>query len=126
MPSNQEIPEEYINGDFDFGFTAADEDELNALVQLDDQTTPDEIKEMQEKLDLILQMNSTCEGAVEVKAQYDELVAAKMEEVEKAVLPLLVNLKKNKAKDYLYWPGGEREAKCELQIQKILGITRSV
>ena len=126
MPNNQEIPEEYINGDFDFGFTAADEDELNALVQLDDTTTPDEIKEMQDKLDLILQMNSTCEGAVEVKAQYDELVAAKMEEVEKAVLPLLVNLKKNKAKDYLYWPGGEREAKCELQIQKILGITRSV
>ena len=50
MPNNQEIPEEYVNGDFDFGFTAADEDELNALVQLDDATTPDEIKEMQEKL----------------------------------------------------------------------------
>ena len=81
---------------------------------------------MQDKLDLILQMNSTCEGAVEVKSQYDELVAVKMEEVEKAVLPLLVNLKKNKEKDYLYWPGGERDAKCELQIQKILGITRSV
>jgi len=126
MPNNQEIPEEYINGDFDFGFTAADEDELNALVQLDDTTTPDEIKEMQDKLDLILQMNSTCEGAVEVKAQYDELVAAKMEEVERVILPLLINLKKNKEKDYLYWPGGEREAKCELQIQKVLGITRSL
>ena len=126
MPNNQEIPDEYINGDFDFGFTAADEDELNALVQLDDTTTPDEIKEMQDKLDLILQMNSTCEGAVEVKAQYDELVAAKMEEVERVILPLLINLKKNKEKDYLYWPGGEREAKCELQIQKVLGITRSL
>ena len=43
-----EIPEELLNGDYDFGFTAADEDELNALVQLDDQTTPDEIKEMME------------------------------------------------------------------------------
>jgi len=126
MPNNQEIPEEYINGDFDFGFTAADEDELNALVHLDDTTTPDEVKEMQDKLDLILQMNSTCEGAVEVKAQYDELVAAKMEEVERVILPLLINLKKNKEKDYLYWPGGEREAKCELQIQKVLGITRSL
>jgi len=126
MTNNQNIPEEYLNGDFDFGFTAADEDELNALVQLDDQTTPDEIKEMQEKLDLILQMNSTCEGTNEVKIQYDELLAAKMNEIEKATLPLLLNLRKNKEKDYLYWPGGEREAKCDLQVQKILNITRNV
>jgi len=120
-----EIPEEFLNGDYDFGFTAADEDELNSLVQLDDQTTPDEIKEMQDKLDLILQMNSTCEGSVAVKDQYDILLKAKMEEIERATLPLLLNLKKNKQKDYLYWPGGERDAKCDLQIQKILNITRS-
>ena len=126
MPNNQEIPEEYINGDFDFGFTAADEDELNALVQLDDTTTPDEIKEMQDKLDLILQMNSTCEGAVEVKAQYDDLLQAKMSEVEKLILPLLVNLKKNSGKDYLHWPGSQRKTQCDLQMQKLLNITRSV
>ena len=120
-----EIPEELLNGDYDFGFTAADEDELNALVQLDDQTTPDEIKEMQEKLDMILQMNSTCEGSYAVKEQYDELLKVKMEEIEKVTLPLLLNLKKNNQKDYINWPGGEREAKCELQIQKVLNITRS-
>jgi len=125
MTSDHQIPDEYLNNEFDFGFTAADEDELNSLVQLDDQTTPDEIKEMQEKLDLILQMNSTCEGSVAVKEQYDELLKVKMEEIEKVTLPLLLNLKKNKAKDYLYWPGGEREAKCDLQIQKLLNITRS-
>jgi|TARA_R110000851_G_scaffold181195_1_gene328814 hypothetical protein len=125
MPSDYQIPDEFLDGDFDFGFTAADEDELNALVQLDDQTTPDEIKDMQEKLDLILQMNSTCEGSVAVKDQYDELLKVKMAEIEKVALPLLLNLKKNKAKDYLYWPGGEREAKCDLQIQKLLNITRS-
>lgn len=124
MSDNQDNLEEYSNEDFDFGFTAADEDELNALVQLDDQTTPDEIKDMQEKLDLILQMNSTCEGAGAVKQQYDDILAAKMLEIEKIVLPLLVNLKKNKQKDYLYWPGGQREAKCDLQIQKVLNITR--
>jgi len=123
--ASSEIPEEFLNDDYDFGFTAADEDELNALVQLDDQTTPDEIKAMQEKLDLILEMNSTCEGTGAVKEQYDILLEAKMEEIEKSTLPLLVNLKKNKAKDYLYWPGGQREAKCDLQIQKILNITRS-
>jgi len=126
MSQNKEIPEDYLNGDFDFGFTAADEDELNALVKLDDATTPDEIKEMQDKLDLILQMNSTCDGANQVKEQYDELLSAKMEEIERTILPLLVNLKKNKEKDYLFWPGGEREAKCELQIQKIINITRSL
>ena len=126
MSQNKEIPEEFLNGDFDFGFTAADEDELNALVELDDPTTPDEIKEMQEKLDMILQMNSTCDGANQVKDQYDELLKAKMEEIEKATLPLLLNLKKNKQKDYLYWPGGQRETQCELQIQKLLNVTRSV
>jgi len=126
MTTNQNIPEEYLNDDFDFGFTAADEDELNTLVQLDDQNTPDEIKEMQEKLDLILQMNSTCDGANAVKEQYDQLLAAKMEEVERVTLPLLLNLKKNKQKDYLYWPGGEREAKCDLQVQKLLNITRNI
>ena len=125
MTSNHQIPDEFLNDDFDFGFTAADEDELNALVQLDDQTTPDEIKDMQEKLDLILQMNSTCEGSVAVKNQYDELLNVKMTEIEKVALPLLLNLKKNSQKDYLYWPGGEREAKCDLQIQKLLNITRS-
>ena len=126
MSQNKEIPEEFLNGDFDFGFTAADEDELNSLVELDDPTTPDEIKEMQEKLDLILQMNSTCDGAGQVKEQYDELIKVKMEEVERATLPLLLNLKKNKQKDYLYWPGGQRETQCELQIQKILNVTRSM
>jgi len=125
MTSDHQISDEFLNNEFDFGFTAADEDELNSLFQLDDQTTPDEIKEMQEKLDLILQMNSTCEGSVAVKDQYDELLKLKMDEVEKVTLPLLLNLKKNKAKDYLYWPGGEREAKCDLQIQKLLNITRS-
>lgn len=126
MSQNREIPEEYLDGDFDFGFTAADEDELNALVELDDPTTPDEIKEMQEKLDMILQMNSTCDGAGQVKEQYDELLRVKMEEIEKATLPLLLNLKKNKQKDYLYWPGSQRETQCELQIQKLLNVTRSV
>ena len=126
MANNREIPEEYLDGDFDFGFTAADEDELNALVELDDPTTPDEIKEMQEKLDMILQMNSTCDGAGQVKEQYDELLRVKMEEIEKATLPLLLNLKKNKQKDYLYWPGSQRETQCELQIQKLLNVTRSV
>ena len=124
--SNHQIPDEILNDEFDFGFTATDEDELNSLIQLDDSTTPDEIKEMQDKLDLILQMNSTCEGTTAVKEQYDQLLQVKMEEIEKVTLPLLLNLKKNKQKDYLYWPGSQRDTQCDLQMQKLLNITRSV
>ena len=47
------------------------------------------------------------------------------QEVEKIVIPLLINLRKNKQKDYLYWPGGQREAQCNLQIEKLLNITRA-
>ena len=111
----QPNPEDYA--DFDFGFTAADEDELNSLMgATSEDATSEEIAEMKDKLDLILQMNSTCDGANQVKEQYDELMSAKMHEVEQVMLPLLVNLKKNKAKDYLFWPGAQRETQCELQI----------
>ena len=123
---NQDIPEEYLSDDFDFGFTAADEGDLNELLELDaSKTTPDEISAIKSQLDLILEMNSTCEGANQVKAQYDELLKAKLLEIERAVVPLLLNLKKNKGKDYIYWPGKQREAQCDLQIQKVLGMTRS-
>ena len=118
-------PEDYA--DFDFGFTAADEDELNNLLggSTSEDTTSEQIKEIQDKLDLVLQLNSTCEGASEVAEQYNELMQAKMHEIEQSVLPLLVNLKKNKEKDYLYWPGAQRETQCNLQIEKLLNITRN-
>ena len=119
-----DIPEDYAN--FDFGFTAADDGDLNELLELDaSKTTPDEIAAIKSQLDLILEMNSTCEGANQVKAQYDELLKAKLLEIERAVVPLLLNLKKNTGKDYIHWPGKQREAQCDLQIQKVLGMTRS-
>ena len=120
-----EIPEEYLNNDFDFGFTSVDEDELNALMNGDPSApTSEEIQAIKDKLDLVLEMNSTCEGTSAVKIQYDELMAVKMEEVERTILPLLINLKKNKTKDYLYWPGTQRVTQCDLQIQKLLSATR--
>ena len=120
-----EIPEEYMSDDFDFGFTSVDEDELSVLMNGDSSApTNEEIQAIKDKLDLVLEMNSTCEGTSAVKVQYDELLAVKMEEVERVVLPLLINLKKNKTKDYLYWPGTQRVTQCELQIQKLLSATR--
>jgi hypothetical protein len=70
-------------------------------------------------------MNSTCEGAVAVKNQYDQLIKARMMELEKNIIPLLLNLKNNKDRDYIYWPGMQRQAQCDLQMQKILSITRA-
>ena len=120
-----DIPEEYLSDDFDFGFTSVDQDELNNLMNGDDSApSSEEIQAIKDKLDLVLEMNSTCEGTTAVKEQYDELLAVKMEEVERAVLPLLINLKKNKTKDYLYWPGTQRVTQCDLQIEKLLRATR--
>ena len=70
-------------------------------------------------------MNSSCEGAIAVKSQYDELVKARMLEIEKTIVPLLLNIKKNGDKDYIYWPGKQRTAQCDLQINKVLGLTRA-
>lgn len=116
-----DIFEKYGSGD-DFGFTAVNQDELSSIVV--PQANP-EINNIKEKLDLILEMNSTCEGAVAVKSQYDQLVKARMEEIEKSIIPLLMNLKKNKDKDYIYWPGMQRQAQCDLQLQKLISITRA-
>jgi len=114
-----------FDSDQSYGFMAVNEDELKEL--LGGKTapaSPDEIVANKEKLDLIMQMNSTCEGANAVKAQYDELLRAKMSEVEALVMPLLLNLKKNGDKDYMYWPGSQRVAQCDLQIQKIMNVTQ--
>lgn len=121
-----DIPEEYLNSAYDFGFTAADENELGNLIGADAETASvDEILDIQNKLAQIMAMHSTCEGTSAVKEEYENLMIAKMAEIEKVVVPLLINLRKNKNKDYLYWNGAQREAQCNLQLEKLLNITRS-
>jgi len=46
----------------------------------------------------------------------------KLEEVEKLVLPLMINLTKNPDQEYLYWP--DRASKVRDQINRILTLTR--
>ena len=175
-----EIPEEYLDSDFDFGFTAVDEDELNSVVS-DAPTEPttdassEEIAEIsssiealeskinavlikldndsddtfspavevdmsrvEEKLDMILAMeNAELATAVseqsnniravideveERKAQLNEQYTTRMREVEKLIMPLLLHLKKNPSKEYIYWPN--RTAKIDEQIKRILAFTR--
>ena len=108
----------------DFGFSTVNQEELGGLLS-PSIAEPEEIAAIKNKLDMILEINSTCEGAMAVKSQYDDLLKARVTEIEKVILPLLASLKKNKAKDYIFWPGAQREAQCDLQIQKLLSLTRA-
>lgn len=119
---NDDILKQYLDSGEDFGFSAVNQDELNGLMT--PQANP-EIDAIKAKLDQILELNSTCEGALAVKAQYDELLQARMQEIEKNIIPLLLNLKKNGDKDYIFWPGKQRSAQCDLQVQKLLNLTRA-
>ena len=47
-----------------------------------------------------------------------------MAKLEKLILPILYNLKKNPERDYIVWDGAKRIAACEAQIQRILEVTR--
>ena len=96
-----DILQQYMSTGSDFGFSAVNETELNSIVN----KNSDQIDAIKDKLDLILELNSSCEGALAVKTQYDELIKARMLEIEKAIIPLLLNIKKNGDKDYIFWPG---------------------
>jgi hypothetical protein len=70
---------------FDFGFTAVDEQELEAV-----QTT-------------VKELDTASATAEEARVRLDKLY--------NAIQPLLNNLKANPEKDYIYWP--ERLSKVE-------------
>ena len=80
---------------FDFGFTAVDESELDA------------VKEVQA---------SATSSTAENKALQD-----KVNNLYNAILPLLTNLKKNPEKEYILWPHRtEKIEQFEEHIRKII------
>lgn len=88
------IPKEYLDLSNDFGFTAVDEDEVTEPI------------------------------ITNVKTATVEELRSKLLEVEKLVLPLMVNLLKDAdTKEYIRWPN--RKEVIEAQIEKILKVTRS-
>lgn len=87
-----DIPKEYMDLSNDFGFTAATEEELTEPIVSD------------------------------VRAATVEELKAKLLQVEKLVMPLLVNLMKNPEKEFIKWPN--RKEVIEAQIERILTITR--
>ena len=87
------IPKEYLDLSNDFGFTAVDEEEVAEPIVTD------------------------------VKSATVEELKGKLLEVEKLIMPLLVNLLKDAdTKEYIRWPN--RKPVIEKQIEKILSITR--
>ena len=177
-----EIPDEYLSGSEDFGFTTVDTDqfeqaelaereitadvadelasglvsELNTkisglegkinaiLLRLEDSTdgemlsSPVDMTRIEEKLDKILSMENTemvaalneqgnniravIDEVEERKNQLNDQYAEKLSEIEKTVLPLLINLTKNPEREYLKWP--DRAEKVRSHIQKVLELTR--
>lgn len=82
---------------FDFGFTAVDSDEVS---------------------------KPTVDQAVEeTNTQLLDEFRSKLKELEKLILPLLVNLQKNPEKDFINWPN--RKPAIDKQIEKIIKITRA-
>lgn len=84
-----------MNEDFDFGFTAVDEDELDAVQQLTQATTTasDQVNRLEEKVDKLYN----------------------------AIIPLLSNLKKNPERDYIKWPNRlEKIEQYEQMLEKII------
>ena len=84
-----------MNEDFDFGFTAVDEDELEVVQQQAART--------------------------QIVALSANRLEEKIDKLYNAILPLLSNLKKNPEKGYICWPN--RTAKIEefeAQLQRIL------
>lgn len=81
---------------FDFGFTAVDESELEAVQQISTKASSTE---------------------AEVKILED-----KLNKLYNAILPLLSNLKKNPEKEYILWPN--RTEKIEAFEDHISGIIK--
>jgi len=84
-------------GDIDFGFTAVDETEYEAVQE--------ELKKESYQKDITVE-------------QYKE----RLSELEKLIMPFLTNLYKSREQAYIHWPN--RGNLLEKQMQKVLKLTR--
>lgn len=130
------IPQEYLT-EFDFGFSAVDEIpqtpvQVNTQPIIDDvEGINDNIVRIEQKVDAVINaINSLGSRLTDLNDDIDiakeatsQEVQSKLTQVEKMIVPLLVNLMKNPDKDYIHWP--DRAPLIQQQIDKILAITRS-
>jgi len=86
--------------DDDFGFSAVSEDELRAL----ERKLANDVKVKSKELE-------------QVEASYK----GKLEQLYKAIMPLLHNLAANPEKEYIYWPGRTEKVKAFIdKVNKIV------
>ena len=129
-----EIPEEYT--DADYGFSAIDEATYKAQQAVNEDTPPsiDEndlhrvvlnaLSPLEDKLDSLLKRrqaeeNDDVQFAISTA---QDAATEKVTELEKIIMPLLVNLLKTKDKEYIYW--ANRGPQVQATIDKVLAITR--
>ena len=129
------IPEEYLS-DYDFGFNAVEE-MPQSTVQIDTQPIAEDVEgindnvlRIEQKVDaLVSAMNGLNTKLMNLDDEFDVVkstteadVRSRLIDVEKLIMPLLVNLLKSADKDYIHWPN--RKDKIQSQIDKLLSITR--
>lgn len=131
-----QIPQEYLSN-YDFGFSAVDEIPQS---QVEQQPNPwssgpqpiiDDIVRIEQKMDAMMHVVSGLNQKLSnlddefdvVKSTTEQEIKNKLVEVEKLMMPLLVNLIKTADRDYIFWP--KREEKIQTQIDQLLSITRS-
>ena len=97
------IPQEYLSTDHDFGFSGVSEEEYRG--------------------EIISKADAAATSAEErATAKTTQVYKRKLADVERQIMPLLVNLLKTADKEYIHWPN--REAQLEDKIEQILAITR--
>ena len=138
------IPKEYLDSSWDFGFSAVDDENVvsppvQPVIKTEDISQPiiDRLLKLEavtsnlhinqgEILNILERMEQAGTPTLDTD-EYKQLiqkdVQEKLTQVEKLILPLLVNLMKNPEKDTIKWPN--RAPMIEKQIEKILAITRS-
>ena len=140
------IPQEYLDlrTQEDFGFSAVDESEVTqvtneetletTIIRETVSTSNESIARLEQKIDSVLAIyEQTTFGLDSQKQQLEDSFAtketdliastqSKLAELEKMIVPLLVNLMKNPEKEYIYWP--DRKSKLEEQVNRVIALTR--
>lgn len=129
------IPQEYlgIRTAEDFGFSAVDETEVKQSIDPNSlettvirevvSTSNEAVTRIEAKMDQILSLyNDGKLGLDAERKQMQDDVKSRLTELEKLIMPLLVNLMKNPDKEYIYWPN--RKEKIQEQIDRVLSLTR--
>ena len=129
------IPQEYLGmrTSEDFGFSAIDETEVKQTVNENTlettvirevvSTSNEAVTRIEAKMDQILSLyNDGKLGLDAERKQMQDDVKSRLTELEKLIMPLLVNLMKNPDKEYIYWPN--RKEKIQEQIDRVLSLTR--